>query len=72
MFVMLRSQILQLQSSNKYINKLNIGLTVAKMLTAMSSRVLSKEKNMQVPGCSKQWTELTLMKWDYFVWCTTN
>lgn len=42
-FVMLRSQILQLQSSNKYTNKLNIWLTVAKMQTAMSSRVLSTE-----------------------------
>jgi len=65
-FVMLRSQNLQLQSSNKYINKLNIWLTVAKMLTAMWSRVLSTERNMQVPGCRKQWAQQTLTKQNYF------
>lgn len=36
------------------------------MSTAMWSRVLSTESNTQVPGCSKQWTQQTLTKQDYF------
>jgi len=41
-------------------------LTVAKMLTAMWTRELSTERNMQVPGCSKRWTQQTLTKQNYF------